>query len=536
MDGRVAIAVHGTFRLVAGDGTRIDLPSRKGVALIAMLALLPGQEHNRDWLRRQLWGSRDEEQAQASFRKELSRLRKLLDPIAPGLLCTAGRRVWLDPGGYDLIPAQPGEQVLEGLEIAGAPEFAAWLVQQRAAARPGREPGAPQLQPGSLAVLPFVNESGDAAHDYLAAGIGDELADRLARLRWIKIIGSGSSFAVDGGEDVLVAGRRLGASHVFGGRLRRGPSGWLLSGRLLACSDGEIICSPALELANPQESNAIIPIIDQLVAILAQRLDDAEQVRVAALPANQLEVSDLIWRGRWHQNRLSRPELDQAGRYFADAVQLAPNSANAAIEWTQNLGYRLWNRRADAAEIAAFRDAARRCVDLDRRDGRAHLLVGIAEMWLRDMAASETWLRQAVALCPSLAMAHEQLGTLQLLNGAPREAVQWLDTALRLSPHDFRRFYREAELAMAHLLLGAHDPALARANTAIALKPGYWHAHLTRINLLWRMGNLDAAKTALAQLLAARPGFRISHVDWIPFRDADLNEWLKEPIRQLQPG
>jgi TolB-like protein len=534
MDGRVAIGVHGPFRMFAGDGTRILLPSRKGLALIAMLALLPGQEHNRDWLRRQLWGSRDEEQAQASFRKELSRLRKLLDAVAPGLLGAAGRRVWLDPSRYDLIPPQPGEQLLEGLEIAGAPDFTAWLAQQRQAAPTRHESDSPPRQPGSLAILPFANESGDVANNYLAAGIGDELADRIARLRWIKIIGSGSSFAVDGGEDVLAAGRRLGASHVFGGRLRSGPSGWLLSGRLLACSDGELICAPALELANPQESNAIIPIIDQLVALLAERLGDAEQVRAAALPADQLAVSDLIWRGRWHQNRLSRPELDQAGQYFADAVQLAPNSANAAIEWTQNLGYRLWNSRADAGEIAGFRDAALRCVDLDRRDGRAHLLVGIAEMWLRDMGASETWLRQAVALCPSLAMAHEQLGTLQLLNGAPRAATDWLEAALRLSPHDFRRFYREAELAMAYLLVDEWDIALARANTAIALKPGYWHAHLTRINLLWRMGNQAGAAEALAQLLAARPGFRISHVDWIPFRSADVNDWLKEPIRQLQ--
>lgn len=533
MSGRVAIGVHGPFRLLAGDGSRIELLSRKGVALIAMLALVPRQEHNRDWLRRQLWGSRDEEQAQASFRKELSRLRKLLDVAAPGLLCTAARRVWLDPAHYDLIPPQPGQQLLEGLEIAGAPDFTAWLARQRADLQPPREMPATARAEASLAILPFVNDSGDPANDYLAAGIGDELADRMARLRWIKIIGSGSSFAVGGGEDVLAAGHRLGASHVFGGRLRRGPSGWLLSGRLMLCSDGEIICSPTLELPNPQESNAVIPIIDQLVALLAQRLDYAEQVRAAALPADQLEVSDLIWRGRWHQNRLSRPDLEQAGTCFAAAVQLAPNSANAAIEWTQNLGYRLWNSRGDAEQIAAFRDAAMRCVDLDRRDGRAHLLVGIAQMWLRDMAASETWLRQAVDLCPSLAMAHEQFGTLRLLGGAPVEATAWIEAALRLSPHDFRRFYREAELAMAWLLLGDWDKALAKAGTAIALKPGYWHAHLTRINALWRIGDQAGAAAALAQLTAARPGFRTSHVDWIPFRDTGLNEWLKQPIRQL---
>jgi TolB-like protein len=522
--------------MFAADGARIKVTSRKGMALIAMLALLPRQEHNRDWLRRQLWGRRDEEQGQASLRKELSRLRKELEMQAPGLLCSEGRRVWLNPDQYDLLPAEPGQMLLEGMEIAGAPDFTTWLQQQREAVPHRPENFAAPRVASSLAVLPFLNESGDATSDYLAAGIGDELADRISRLRWIKVIGSGSSFAVGGGEDVLAAGRRLGASYVFGGRLRRSLSGWQLSGRLMACADGEIICSPSLELVNPQESNAILPIVDQMVALLADRLDDSERERVAALPADGLDVNDLIWRGRWHQNRLSAPELDKAAAYFGEALRLAPDSPNAAIEWAQNLGYRLWSRRADPAELEAFGEAARRAVDLDRRDGRGHMLVGISEMWQRRMGPAETWLRQAIDRCPSLAMAHEQLGTLQTLNSRPVAACEWLMSALRLSPHDFRLFYREAELALALLLQGQWEDALSRAETAIALQPGYWHAHLTRINALWRLQNDAAAAAALAELLVARPGFRADYADWIPFRNASLNAWLKEPLYALQSG
>lgn len=536
MKPRVAIGLHGPFRMFAPDGSRIELTSRKGVALVAMLALLPRHEHNRDWFRRQLWGRSNEEQGQASLRKELSRLRKELDGPAPGLLCGEGRRIWLDPDCYEILPGEPGQLLLEGLDIPGAADFAAWVAQQRAALPHRPANFAAARAPSSLAVLPFVNESGDPASDYLAAGIGDELADRIARLRWIKVIGSGSSFPVGGGEDDLSAGRRLGAAYVFGGRLRRSLAGWQLSGRLMACSDGEIICSPALELRDPQESNAILPIIDQMVALLAERMDNSEQDRVAALPADRLDVNDLIWRGRWHQNRLSQPELDKAAQYFTEAMRLAPQSPNAAVEWAQNLGYRLWSRRAEAVEIQAFGDAARRAVDLDRRDARAHMLVGIAEMWLRRAGPAETWLRGAVDRCPSLAMAHEQLGTLQTLNGQPVAAVDWLATAVRLAPHDFRRFYREGELALAYLLQGDWESAQAHAETAIALQPAYWHAHVTRIGALYRLGNDQGARAALAELMAARPRFNAGHVDWIPFRNSAVNEWLKEPLHQLQSG
>jgi len=533
----VRIGLHGPFRMLDAAGNRIELPSRKGMALIAMLAIVPRHEHTRDWLRRMLWGSRDEEQAQASLRKELSRLRQRLDGVAPDLIQAQGRRVWLDPAAYDLLPAEPGQLLLEGLNIPGAPDFAEWVQQQRADA-PHRKP-AGFSQPraaANLAVLPFTNDSGDPGADYLAAGIGDELADRIARLRWLKVIGSGASFPTDGSESALEAGRRLGAAFVFGGRLRRLGSGWQLAGRLIDTSDGNLLCAPGIDLANLQESNAFLPMIDQLVAMLAEQLDDAERSRAAALPVDAVQVNDLIWRGRWHQNRLAQPDLDKAATYFEQARAAAPLSANAAIEWTQNFGYRLWSRRAGAEEIAAFGDAARRAVDLDRRDGRAHMLVGIAEMWQRRMEPAETWLRQAVDLCPSLAMAHEQLGTLHLLSARPAVAVDWLDAALRLSPHDFRRFYRQSELGMALLLQGDWENAQAHASIAIALRPGYWHAHVVRINALWRGGDDAGAAAALADLKAARPSFAAGHVAWIPFRNPDWNRWLQEPLLALPSG
>jgi len=534
---RVRIGLHGPFRMLDGSGNRIELPSRKGMALIAMLALVPRHEHTRDWLRRMLWGSRDEEQAQASFRKELSRLRQRLESVAPDLVQAQGRRVWLDADAYDLLPAEPGQMLLEGLDIPGADQFAAWIVQQRADA-PHRQP-AGFSQPraaASLAVLPFTNDSGDAGADYLAAGIGDELGGRIAQLRWLKVIGSGASFPTDGSESALDAGRRLGAAFVFGGRLRKLGSGWQLAGRLIDTSDGILLAAPSLDLANPQESNAFLPIIEQLVAMLADQLDDAERSRAAALPADALAVNDLIWRGRWHQNRLALPDLDAAAGYFEQARAAAPQSANAAIEWAQNFGYRLWARRADVGDIAAFGEAARRTVDLDRRDGRAHMLVGIAEMWQRRMEAAETWLRQAVDLCPSLAMAHEQLGTLHLLCARPAVAVEWMETAQRLSPHDFRRFYRESELGMALLLQGDWAGALGHAGTALALRPGYWHAHVVCINAHWRSGDDAAAVAALAALKATRSGFDAAYVDWIPFRNPVWNGWLKEPLVALQSG
>lgn len=101
-------------------------------------------------------------------------------------------------------------------------------------------------------------------------------------------------------------------------------------------------------------------------------------------------------------------------------------------------------------------------------------------------------------------------------------------------PHDFRRFYRQSELGLALLLQGEWDAALSHANTAIALRPGYWHAHVVRINALWRSGDDRGAAAAMADLLAARPSFVPGHVNWIPFSNPAWNGWLLEPLLALQ--
>jgi hypothetical protein len=56
------------------------------------------------------------------------------------------------------------------------------------------------------------------------------------------------------------------------------------------------------------------------------------------------------------------------------------------------------------------------------------------------------------------------------------------------------------------------------------------------INALWRRGDEAGAAAALAALKAARPTFKIGHIDWIPFQSAAWNEWLKEPLAALNPG
>ena len=203
-----ALELLGPFRMLAPGGRRVDISSKKGQALIAMLATSAGGERTRSWLQNQLWGSRGQDQAQSSLRSELSNLRALLNTELTPLLNADHSRIWLDLNCVDIDlrnPAIHGNgEFLEGIDIAGENGFEDWLRDQRhrfeaeTSGIPSRIPESEVVRRTApspisnhfaalpaLAVLPFVNLTGQPGQDYLAEGMSEDLIDRLSRLRWL---------------------------------------------------------------------------------------------------------------------------------------------------------------------------------------------------------------------------------------------------------------------------------------------------------------------------------------------------------------
>lgn len=580
----------GSFRLSAPDGERIDIASKKGIALIAMLAMAQGGERTRGWLQDRLWGSRQRAQAQSSLRRELSVLRKQLNRGPDALLLCSNHWVKLDLGRCRVDahaiagdapfgggPLALGE-FLEGFDIAGEDGFEEWLREQRRAieARIGRDPPGPavpadrtpraaappdraaadtshvpdrlsarivdlsQPTPGfgghpALAVLRFGNHTGDPANDYLAEGISEELIDRLSRLRWLPVIARSSSFSLaDADIDPKLIGHHLGARYVLEGRLRQAENGFAVAASLIDAESGFALWSQRLLLTAPHSPHALDQFAAELVALLDSRIDHAEQLRAVRNRQSSQDVRDLIWRGRWHLNRLTPRDADLARELFARALELEPNSPEALIQATFCLGWSIWAGRRSEAQILDMRKLAQRAILADGDDGRGHMLAGIAEMWLRRSRQAQALLRTAIQLNPSLALAHAQLGSCLMLAGEAESALVPLKTALRLSPNDIHVFYPLGELAMCYAMLGRWTEAIEHADQALLRRPAYWHAHLTRINALARSGDLPGARAAVAALLAAKPEFSATHVDWLPFTDRKWIDFLVEGLAVVQ--
>lgn len=570
--GIYSVRLLGTFRLEGMDGARVEVASRKTMGLIALLATGRDGERTRQFLQEKLWGSREATQAQTSLRRELSNLRKLLSDQPAPLLFAEGGRVQLNlpvirfdipvPGAAnENDPPKPrgSAEFLEGLDLPGEEGFEDWLREQRAiihsdaamreAPPPPPFPPLPshvldlsQPAPGfqgrpAVAVLRFQNQTGDPSLDIAAEGLSEDLIDQLCRLRWLPVIARSSSFNF-GPEipDPKIAGQGLGARYLVEGRLRASGKGFLLAVSAIDTETSKVIWSKRFDLPESLANESLSPLLEDLTAILSAQIDHAEQSRAAARPSTSQDVNTLIWKCRWHLNRMTRRDSAIARELIEEAMRLEPDNPEVLVQAAWRIGWSNWAERVKPEEMREWSRLAREAMRADPEDGRAYAILGGYEMLVGNNERALSLFDQAIDLNPSLPLAHALKGSALNMAGRPEEALVNLLAGLRLSPNDPFAFHTLGELATAYWMLDRWKDAVDVAEQSLVRRPAYWLAHAVKVNALLKSGEIIAASEATEGMLDLCRGFQESDIDWLPFVDRTWNGRLKDGLRQASKG
>ncbi|UVO54918.1 hypothetical protein [Sphingomonas sp. SUN039] len=529
------------------------------MALLALLATAPSGERTRNWLEDRLWSSRAPQQAKGSLRRELANLRQLLAVGGESAIAADRDRVSLQLDRFSIDIREAGDpdvtgtllarsQFLEGLDIPGEEGFEDWLRNERA--RFGTLPTGPAtLRPlpknvldlskppagfggrAAIAVLPFANATVDRALDIWAEGLAEDLIDRLSRLRWLPVIAMGSASELAALQlTSSAAAAMVGASYVVRGQLviRTGVPALQIS--LFDTRRSRLLWSEQRPVGDVAATGQVGVLAREIVARLDAHVDTAEQTELINRSLDGLDVDEMVWRARWHLWRLSRDDAAIADRLLAEALLQRPNSAEVLIQAAYAKAWSIWSRRDGTEKIAVLRAIALRAVAADRFDGRGYLLVGMAEMWMRNHGRAKGLIGDAIRLNPSLARAYAQLGSCHYLSNVPAAAFEPLEMALRLSPVDGQTFYVLGEIAVSHFMLGNYDRALDYTDLSLARRPGYALAHTIRVNSLVKLGRVSEARLARSELSAVRPHFTSAELDWLPFADSAWNAMLKSGL------
>ena len=329
----------------------------------------------------------------------------------------------------------------------------------------------------SIAVLPFVNMSGDAEQEYFADGITEDIITALSKLRWFLVIARNSSFIYKGkAVDIKRVARDLGVRYVLEGSVRKGGSGVRVTAQLIDAATGNHIWAERYD----GELTDIFDLQDQLttrvVGAIAPKLEQVEIERAARKPTESLDAYDHFLRGMASLHKWTRESSDEARRLFYRAIELDAGFASAygmaAWSFVPRKGNDwMGDRTQEVAEAARL---ARRAVELGADDAAALARAGYAVVFVvHDLDDGPAIRDRALALSPNLAHALINSGWTKAFLGEPDLAIKHINDAMRLSPLDPLIFRTRAAVAFAHFVAGRYDESSLWAERALQERPSY---------------------------------------------------------------
>ncbi len=289
----------------------------------------------------------------------------------------------------------------------------------------------------SVAVLPFVNMSGDAEQAYFSDGISENIIIGLTRFRELFVIAAKSSQAArDGTADVQQIGHRLGVTHIVEGSVRKAGNRVRVTAQLVEAASGRRLWAEHYD----RDLGEIFAVQDEItniiVASLAGRIEEAGRHRAAQKPVEDMVSYDYLLRGRQCLNRGTKDGVLEARRHFERARELDPEFAAAYANSAASYMYEYESDWSDA-RIKALDHAynlAERAVVLDRADSTAWYALGWAQLSRDQHGLAKIAIERAVALNPNDYDILCIRGWCLALSGDLAESIACMNEALRANP------------------------------------------------------------------------------------------------------
>jgi TolB-like protein len=317
----------------------------------------------------------------------------------------------------------------------------------------------------SIAVMPFVNLTGDATKDYLGDGMAEELIITLAKVPGLKVPARTSTFAYKGrNTDIRQIAKDLGVGTVLEGSVRAAGNRIRITAQLISASDGLHIWSETYE----EQFTDLFALQDKLAAAIATALEPnlhtaVESVVAQGPPTRDVEAYNLFLQGEALLQRTSEQNAAKAIEYFRQAVARDPKFARAyAAIAGAHLALGSFGRPAE--HLAAAERAARKALALD--SNLAHMALALIHAQRGQHLAMEEQRRAAVALAPNDGLIRSLSALLLSQLGHVKQGLDEAEEAYALAPANPQVV---ARLASAHTSAGHDREAVKYADAAADL-------------------------------------------------------------------
>ncbi len=394
--------------------------------------------------------------------------------------------------------------------------------------------GAVASQKRALAVLPFVNMSGDVEQEYFADGITEDIITSLSKLSQLTVIARNSSFTYKGrAVRVQQVAQELGVRYVIEGSVRKASNRVRITAQLIECASGGHLWADHYD----RELTDIFAIQDEvtadIVGVMALTLTTDEEWRLVRKGTSNLEAYDCLLRAREQWWRLTREGTKNAETMLECAITLDPDFSTpyAWLSYVRVQEY-INEWRSESEELLhQSRDLAEKAVALNQTDPDAHNALACAHLWLRQHDKAIVEYKRTIALDPNNTRAYVEIGWVLHYAGRSAEALEPITRGMRLDPQ-----YPDAYLhilAQAYFHLDRFEEAAGLLKRRIIRKPDTDISRVLLAATYGYLGRVEEAKTQWADALAVNPNFSLEQRRRVlPYRDPADFERVVEGLQK----
>jgi adenylate cyclase len=362
----------------------------------------------------------------------------------------------------------------------------------------------------SIAVLPFVNMSGDPEQEYFSDGLTEEIISALSGVPKLFVIARNSTFTYKGKPvKAQQVAEELGVGYVLEGSVRKSGDKVRITAQLVDALNGHHLWAKRYD----RDISDIFAVQDELtkeiITAMQVKLTEGEQARAPARGTDNLEAylkclqaNELALKHNIESNALAKQLAEEAialDPEYAWAYYILGGSHEADV-W-------LGTSTSPKQSLAKATELLEKAILLDNNLAEAHGLLGFIYAIERRHDKALAQGKKAVALNPNSARAHMLLGKVLIFADKHEEAIPEYKIAIRLNP--IPPGYYFWSLGLSYGATGQYDQGIAWCQKAIHMEPDSLLARIMMTAVYSWSGRDEEARAEAAEVLRINPDFSL---------------------------
>jgi len=366
----------------------------------------------------------------------------------------------------------------------------------------------------SIAVMPFVNMSGDPMQEFFSDGITENIITALSKVHYLFVISRQSTFSYKGkpvkGKQVS---EELGVQYVLEGSVQRSGDRIRINAQLIDALTGHHIWAERYEGDLTDLFAVQDEITHKIVRAMQVKLIDGEQLLGGrkSIEKPRLDCYMKTMEGFKYFEGFNIEATRVARRIAEEAIVVCPDypMAYVLMGFVHQMEYSLRIGKSPQESVEKGIEMVQKALAIDDSTSMAHALLCALYICKRENDKAIAEAERAVALDPGGAFAHEWYAASLSSAGRSEEAIPIFQKAIRLNPVGNTGLY--LNFGMALRMTGRFEEAVSAYKKALQRAPDNFPAHLGLTATYSIMGREKEARAEAAEVIRINPKFSLDN-------------------------